>query len=65
MNEALKKHLPWRGFLYDRIGRKLSNNEYDKLDSFTELRDGVMHGRILFPVYREFIRLTHTHSSQE
>jgi hypothetical protein len=58
VNDALRKHSPWRDFLHERIGRELSNAEYDKLYSFTELRDGVMHGRVLFPVYREFVRLT-------
>jgi hypothetical protein len=58
VNDALRKHSPWRDFLHERIGRELSNAEYDKRYSFTELRDGVMHGRVLFPVYREFVRFT-------
>ena len=31
-----------------------SNKGYDKLYNFTDLRDAVMHGRVLFPTYRHF-----------
>jgi hypothetical protein len=56
VNDALRKHAPWREFLHARIGRTLSNGEYDELYNFTDLRDAVMHGRVLFPTYREFKR---------
>lgn len=58
VNEALKKHSPWRDFLHQRLGRHLSNSEYERLYSFTKLRDGVMHGRVLFPAYRDFTQFT-------
>jgi len=58
VNDALKKHLPWRGFLHHRLDRELSNNEYDKLYNLTRMRDKVMHGRVLFPTYREFKQFT-------
>jgi hypothetical protein len=54
VNDALRKHLPWRHYLHQQIGRTLSNGEYEKLYNFTELRDAVMHGRVLFPTYRHF-----------
>jgi hypothetical protein len=57
VHEALKKHAPWRTFLEQRSG-KLSNGEYDKLFSFTEMRDAVMHGRVIFPTYERFIELS-------
>ena len=38
VNDALRKHSPWRDFLHHRIGRELSNTEYEKLYSFTALR---------------------------
>lgn len=54
VNEALKKHLPWRDFLHQKLGKSLSNNEYDRLYNFTDFRDAVMHGRVLFPTYWAF-----------
>jgi len=54
VNEALRKHSPWRHFLHERLGRALSNAEYERLYNFTDFRDAVMHGRILFPVYLDF-----------
>lgn len=54
VNTALAKHTPWRQFVTDRIGKSISNHEYDRLFNFTRLRDDVMHGRVLFPTYREF-----------
>jgi hypothetical protein len=54
VNTALAKHLPWRKFVTSSIGGLISNSEYGKLYNFTTLRDAVMHGRILFPTYREF-----------
>ena len=54
VNDALRKHLPWRDYLHQQVGRTLSNGEYEKLYNFTELRDAVMHGRVLFPTYSHF-----------
>jgi hypothetical protein len=54
VNDALRKHSPWRNYLHQQVGRTLSNGEYEKLYSFTELRDAVMHGRVLFPTYSHF-----------
>jgi hypothetical protein len=54
VNEALKKHSPWRDFLHQRLGRALSNVEYETLYNFTGFRDAVMHGRVLFPIYLDF-----------
>jgi hypothetical protein len=54
VNEALRKHSPWRDFLHERLGKSLSNGEYERLYNFTDFRDAVMHGRILFPAYRNF-----------
>jgi hypothetical protein len=54
VNDALRKHSPWRAFLHQRVGVDLTNTEYEKRYSFTKLRDGVMHGRVLFPTYRDF-----------
>ena len=54
VNEALRKHSPWRDFLHDKLGKSLSNGEYERLFNFTDFRDAVMHGRILFPAYRHF-----------
>ena len=58
VNDALRKHSPWRDFLRQRLGRNLSNTEYERLYNFTTLRNGVMHGRVLFPAYRDFARFT-------
>lgn len=52
---ALKKHPPWREYLHSQIGKKLSNHEYDGFFTFTRLRNAVMHGRVLFPTYRDFL----------
>ena len=54
VNEALRKHSPWRDFLHERLGRVLSNGEYERLYNFTDFRDAVMHGRVLFPFYLDF-----------
>jgi hypothetical protein len=54
VNEALKKHSPWRNFLHQRLAKPLSNGEYDRLYNFTDFRDAVMHGRVLFPTYWAF-----------
>ena len=54
VNDALRKHSPWRDFLHERRGKTLSNSEYERLYNFTDFRDAVMHGRILFPAYRDF-----------
>jgi len=56
VNDALRKHSPWREFLHERLGKSLSNTEYQRLYDFTDLRDAVMHGRVLYPTYREFKR---------
>jgi hypothetical protein len=54
VNEALKKHSPWRDFLHQKLDKSLSNGEYDRLYNFTDFRDAVMHGRVLFATYSEF-----------
>jgi hypothetical protein len=54
VHDALRKHAPWRRYLQHRIGKCLSNSEYDKRYSLTTLQDAVMHGRMLFPTYRRF-----------
>lgn len=54
VNEALRKHSPWRDFLHERLGRAVSNGEYEGLYNFADFRDAVMHGRVLFPVYLDF-----------
>jgi len=56
VNDALRKHSPWREFLHERLDKSLSNTEYQRLYDFTDLRDAVMHGRVLYPTYREFKR---------
>ena len=58
VNDALRKHSPWRNFLHGRLGRSLSENEYKALYDFTTLRDAVMHGRVLFPTYGDFRQFT-------
>lgn len=58
VNDGLRKHSPWREFLRRRLDRDISNGEYDRLFDFTKLRDGVMHGRVLFPTYRDFTQFT-------
>jgi hypothetical protein len=60
VHDALRAHTPWRDFLHGRVGRSLSNNEYNRRYDFTGLRDGVMHGRVLFPVYSEFTQFIKT-----
>ena len=54
VHDALRAHTPWRDFLLQRTGKEISNREYNRLYNFTSLRDGVMHGRVLFPIYGEF-----------
>jgi hypothetical protein len=54
VNEALRKQTPWREFLHRRLGENISNTEYKERYDFTDLRNGVMHGRVLFPTYRAF-----------
>jgi hypothetical protein len=54
VNASLSKHPPWRSFLNEQIGLAFSNGGYDRPYNFTSLRDAVMHGRVLFPTYREF-----------
>ncbi len=54
VHDALKKHRPWRDFLDKRKSINISNSNYEKLYSFTKLRDTVMHGRLLFPTYQYF-----------
>ncbi len=54
VNEALRKHSPWRDFLHQRMGTVLSNSEYERLYNFTDFRDAVMHGRVLFPFFLDF-----------
>jgi hypothetical protein len=54
VHDALRAHTPWRDFLLQRTGKEISNREYNRLYNFTGLRDGVMHGRVLFPIYGEF-----------
>jgi hypothetical protein len=54
VNDALKKHSPWRVYLNQQVDNPLSYSAYDKLFNFTKLRDAVMHGRVLFPTYRHF-----------
>jgi hypothetical protein len=54
VNDALKKHSLWRDFLNKTLGTTLSNTQYERLYTFTDLRDAVMHGRVLFPTYHEF-----------
>jgi len=56
INTSLKKHSPWRDFLAQHCGKRASNSEYDRSYDFTNLRDAVMHGRVLFPTYREFLK---------
>jgi hypothetical protein len=58
VHDALRKYSSWRDFLRQRVGRSLSNKEYERLYNFTKLRDGVMHGRVLFPTYRDFKQFT-------
>ncbi len=60
VNDALRKHSPWRNFLHQKIGKSLSNTEYERLYNFTEFRDAVMHGRILFPTYWDFQKRSRT-----
>jgi hypothetical protein len=56
VHEALSKHQPWRKFLTKRLCCAVSNGEYTRRFNFTSLRDAVMHGRTLFPTYREFAK---------
>jgi hypothetical protein len=54
VNDALRKHAPWRNFLHERLDKAISNGEYERRYNFTTLRDDVMHGRIVFPNYQTF-----------
>lgn len=54
IHDALKRHRPWRDFLCKISGICHSNTGYEKLYGFTELRNAVMHGRLLFPTYQHF-----------
>lgn len=58
VHTSLSKHSPWRDFLNEETGLAFSNRGYDKPYNFTSLRDAVMHGRVLFPTYREFKECT-------
>ena len=49
VNDALRKHPPWRDFLHERRGKTLSNSEYERLYNFTNFRDAVMHGLDTIP----------------
>ena len=60
VNDALRKHSSWRDFLHQKIGKSLSNSEYERLYNFTDFRDAVMHGRILFPTYWAFQKRSST-----
>jgi CBS domain-containing protein len=60
IHDALRKHSPWRDFLHQRLGRTVANKEYEKIYNFTDLRNAVMHGRTLFPAYRDFKKCTST-----
>ena len=53
VNDALGKHSLWRDYLHRQVGI-LSNRKYENLYNFTKLRDAVMHGRVLFPTYKDF-----------
>jgi hypothetical protein len=54
VNDALRKHLPWRQFLHERLDKEISNTDYESRYNFTKFRDAVMHGRIVFPTYQTF-----------
>jgi hypothetical protein len=54
IGDALRKHTPWRDFLDERCGKKISSSKYEDLYTFTKLRDAVMHGRVVFPTYELF-----------
>jgi len=60
INDALRKHSPWRDFLHGKLGTSLSNSEYERLYNFTDFRDAVMHCRILFPAYWDFKKRSST-----
>lgn len=60
VNDALRKHSSWRDFLHQKVGKSLSNSEYERLYNFTDFRDAVMHGRILFPTYSAFQKRSST-----
>jgi hypothetical protein len=53
VHEALKAHEPWRRFL---LTKSISESQYQKHFSFTSLRNDVMHGRTVFPTYKQFKR---------
>lgn len=54
LHDALRKHAPWRKFLHRRVGDELSSSKYDELYNSTDVRNAVMHGRILFPTFQQF-----------
>jgi hypothetical protein len=56
---ALRKHAGWRQYLA-AINKDLSDDEYDELYNFKDLRSAVMHGRVLFPTYRKFSNFART-----
>ena len=47
-------HAPWRKYLDRRLYGEIGDAEYEYLFKFTDLRNSVAHGRILFPTYRKF-----------
>jgi hypothetical protein len=55
---ALKQHPRWREFLHQKLGGDLSDDEYDQRYNLTRLRNKVMHGKVLFPTYRDFRQFT-------
>lgn len=58
VQRALRNHSLWRDHVYRRLGRTMSNTEYDRLYGLTNLRDSVMHGRVVFPTYSHFKAFT-------
>ncbi len=51
---ALSKHEKWREFLAKRPHGATGESEYGQLFNLTDIRNKVMHGRTLFPTYRDF-----------
>ena len=54
LSKSLRQHARWRNFLNSRIGRQLSDDDYPVDSTFTEMRNAVMHGRLLFSTYQDF-----------
>jgi hypothetical protein len=54
VHTALGKHQRWREFLAKRPGGAVNDAEYGQRFNFSDLRNSVMHGRTLFPTYRDF-----------